>query len=160
MLKLVGVCILLFTSVLICRELVEYRRRRLALCEELLRFVSFLRVQIGCFLRPVPEVASGFHSDEFMACGFLFDVGEGDLGQAFLSSDAPSLAGEKCARVMGSLLSSLGSGYLDDEIKLIDVHRAELAEVVEQERVEAVRHGRLIRTITAASSLGLVILIT
>ena len=159
MLKLVGICILLFTSILISRELVTRRRRRLLVCEELLRFVSFLRLQIGCFLRPVPEVVSEFRSDELSACGFLPVANGVDIDSAFLSSAAPSIVGKECTRIIDSLFSSVGSGYLEDELKLIDAHQAQLSELVERERAETVRQVRLIRTLTGSASLGLVIFI-
>lgn len=159
MLKLVGICILLFTSILISRELVARRRRRLFVCEELLRFVSFLRLQIGCFLRPVPEAVSEFHSDELSACGFLPVANGVDIDAAFFSSAAPSIVGKECTRIIDSLFSSLGKGYLDNEIKLIDTHYERLCELVEGERTEAVRQARLIRTLTASASLGLIIFI-
>ena len=159
MLKLVGICILLFTSMLVSRELVAARRQRLALCEELLRFVSFLRLQIGCFLRPMAEVAREFRSDSLCACGFLCEGDFDDLGRSFSSSDAPKIVGKECTRIAESLFSSLGSGYLDDEIGLIDAHRAELAALVDAERTEAARQIRLIRTLTASASVGLIILI-
>lgn len=159
MLKLVGICILLFASILISHELVRQRRRRLTLCEELLRFVGFLRLQIGCFLRPVPEVVADFHSDELCACGFLPPVDGANLERAFSSSDAPRIVGAECSRIAESLFSALGTGYLEDEIKLIDAHRAQLSELVEAERVEAVRRVRLVRTLTASASIGLIILI-
>ena len=158
MLKLVGICILLFTSILISRELTLRCRRRLALYEELLRFVSFLRLQIGCFLRPVPEVVAIFHSDEFCTCGF-FPITSDDVEGAFSSSEAPRIVGDKCAGIMRSLFSSLGSGYLDDEVKLIDTHRTQLSVLVDKEREETVRRVRLVRTLTASISLGLIILI-
>ena len=159
MLKLVGICILLFTSVLISHELVAARRRRLLLCEELLRFVSFLRLQIGCFLRPTAEVAREFRSDSLSACGFLSGGCGEDLGRSFSSSGAPEIVGKECTRIVESLFASLGSGYLDDEIGLIDAHRAELSALVDAERTEAARQIRLIRTLTASASVGLIILI-
>lgn len=159
MLKLIGICILLFTSILISRELVTRRQRRLRVCEELLRFVSFLRLQIGCFLRPVPEAVSEFHSDELSRCGFLPVNSGTDIAVAFSSSAAPSIVGGECTRIMDSLFSSLGKGYLDNEIKLIDTHHGRLCELVEGERAEAVRQARLIRTLTASASLGLIIFI-
>ncbi len=159
MMKLVGICILLFTSMLISRELVSRRRHRLALCEELLRFVSFLRLQIGCFLRPIPEVVASFRSDELSKCGFLSPGGDADLAARFSSSGLPEIVGAECSQIMASLFSSLGSGYLEDEIKLIDVHRAQLSELVDRERAETERQVRLIRTLTGSASLGLVIFI-
>ena len=159
MLKLIGICILLFTSMLISAELVSRRRRRLRLCEELLRLVSFLRLQIGCFLRPIPEVLAAFQSDELDGCGFLSREGNGDLVASFLSSGVPELVGDECSRIIESLFSSVGSGYLEDELKLIDAHRAQLSELVERERSETLRQVRLIRTLTGSASLGLVIFI-
>lgn len=159
MLKLIGICILLFTSILICRELIAIRQRRLLLCEELLRLVSYLRLQIGCFLRPLSEVVAGFDSEALSECGFL-PPGEGvDLRRALCESEVPGLVGEECARIIDSLLSSLGSGYLDDEVKLLDTYRAQLSEVVEKRRIDTAKEMRLIRTLTATASLGFVILI-
>ena len=159
MLKLIGICILLFTSILISRELVAARRHRLEVCEELLRFVCFLRVQIGCFLRPTADVVVNFSSDSLAACGFPSRGGALDPCRDFASSDVPRIVGKECSRIIESLLSSLGSGYLEDEMGLIDAHRAELSALVEGERAEAARQVRLIRTLTASATLGLVILI-
>ncbi|MBO5945612.1 MAG: hypothetical protein J6Q69_03290 [Clostridia bacterium] len=159
MLKLIGICILLFTSILISRELVARRRRALLLCEELLRLVSYLRLQIGCFLRPLSEAVSGFESAALSEGGFL-PIGDGvDLGRAFRESEVAGEVGDECARIIDSLLFSLGSGYLDDEVKLLEAHRTQLCQVVEARRIDTVKQTRLIRTLTATVSLGFVILI-
>ena len=159
MLKLLGICILLFTSILLSRELVAARRKGLLVCEELLRLVSYLRLQIGCFLRPLSEASAGFDSAVLLESGFL-PLGEGrDVRRAFSESGVAGVVGEECARILDSLFFSLGNGYLDDEVKLLDTHRAQLCELVEKRRIDTVRQVRLIRTLTASASLGFVILI-
>lgn len=159
MLKLVGICILLFTSILVSRELVSRRKRRLLVYEELLRFVAFLRLQIGCFLRPIPEVVADFRSDELERCGFLTSDDGAGIAARFASSALPGIVGEDCSRVVDSLFSSIGSGYLEDEIRLIDVHKEQLSQLVERERDETARQVRLIKTLAASASLGLVIFV-
>ncbi len=159
MLKLLGVCILLFTSILISHELVGARRKSFLLCEELLRLVSYLRLQIGCFLRPLSEAVADFDSQPLAECGFL-PLGEGaDLRRAFCESKLPGAVGEECARIVDSLFSSLGNGYLEDEVNLLDTHRAQLGAAVETRRIDMVKETRLIRTLTVTASLGFIILI-
>ena len=159
MLKLLGICILLFTSILISGELADRRRKSLLLCEELLRLVSYLRLQIGCFLRSPSDAVAGFNSKPLSEYDFLPLDDGADLRRGFCESRVPGAVGGECTRIVDSLFSSLGSGYLDDEVKLLDTHRAQLCEVVEARRIDTGRQVRLIRTLTATVSLGFVILI-
>ena len=110
-------------------------------------------------MRPVHEAAHSFDSDELSECGFLPIREAGDIRRAFYDSHAPEMLGQECTRVLDSLFSSLGTGYLEDEVRLIDLHRSQLAELVDRERAEADRQVKLIRTLTASAALGVIILI-
>ena len=83
MLKLIGICAMAAGTLLVCRELAEKRKQRLLLCEEFYRFVSHIRLQISCFLRPASELAQGFQSELLSEIGFLPSIAEEGIYSAF-----------------------------------------------------------------------------
>ena len=159
MLKLIGVCAMAAGTLMVCRELTEKRKERLLLCEEFYRFVSHIRLQISCFLRPTSELADGFSSEILSKIGFLPLIAEKGIFGAFESvKDKISLSEEE-KRALGGLFSSLGSGYMENEISKIDAYGRELYRFLEEEREELPRRSRLVNTLLTAASLGIIILL-
>lgn len=157
MLKLIGASALSAGALLICRELGKRRAERLLLCEEFYRFVSHIRLQISCYLRPAAELAEGFDSELLTRVGFLPLIKECGICSAFLNvRDRLSLSEEE-KRVLGGLFSSIGTGYMENEIKKIDAYSAELYRFLENERAELPKETRLTNTLFAAASLGIII---
>lgn len=160
MIKIFGICILLFAFFLATSDLTKRRSRRLLILEELLRFCTHARVQISCFLRPPSELWVGFESVPLSECGFLGSLKE-QKGLSAAYSEIPDALRPRgeADRILRSLFSSVGTGYLKDELELLDTHVAELSAIVERQRHESPKEARLIRTIGAAISLGFVIFI-
>ena len=128
--------------------------------EELFRFVLHIRVQISCFLRPPSELARGFCSLLLEESGFLSDIGGGmNILQAFNKLALRENISEEGERALRDLFSSMGKGYLEDEIRLIDSALSVLSPLVEKERSGALRDSRLISTLSASFALGVIILL-
>lgn len=159
MLKLIGVCAMAAGTLLVCRELADKRKKRLFLCEEFYRFVSHIRLQISCFLRPVSELAEGFRSDILSEIGFLPSIAEQGIFGAFESVCERISLSEEEKRILGGLFSSLGTGYMENEIKQIDAYSAELYRLLENERADLPKRSRLVNTLLTAASLGIIILL-
>jgi len=158
MLKIIGICILIFTFCLVARELIMLRRRRLLALEELHRFLSFAKVRIECYLCKISEIARDFKSPTLQKSGFLSALSDGcGAAHAFRTAFSPTTLGERGYRVLDELFLSLGEGYLDGELVRIDAAVSELSELVAMERAEASRGARLVRTLCAALSLGVLI---
>ncbi len=159
MLKLIGVCAMAAGTLLVSRELAEKRKERLLLCEEFYRFVSHIRLQISCFLRPANELAEGFQSELLSKIGFLASIAEQGVYNAFEDVREKLLLSEDEKRVLGGLFSSLGTGYMENEIKQIDAYGAELYRLLEKERADLPKRSRLVNTLLGAASLGIIILL-
>ena len=156
--KFIGICTLLFTFALVSRELVARRRRRALVYEDCYRFIQHVRLQVGCYLKPVSEVASGFESSLLYDTGFLSCVKEGvSPREALEASSLRRDLGEEGYRVLFYMFSALGGGYMDDEVKLIDECASSFLNLLERERSEAPRGLRLIRTLCGAAALGIII---
>ena len=159
MLKLAGICAMAAGTLLVCQHLGEKRKERLLLCEEFYRFVSHIKLQISCFRRPINELADGFRSDILTDIGFLSAIKESGILGAFESvRDKISLSEEE-KRVLAALFSSLGTGYMENEIQQLDAHGGELYRLLEKERAELTRQSRLVNTLLTAASLGVIILL-
>ncbi len=157
--KIAGICILIFTFCAIAREQCERRKKRGELLCELSRFVSFLRLQIGCYLRPVRELVESFVSPcEELTSMIKRIVGGESLSAAFADSFTERMLGKEGYSQLESLFSSLGSGYLENELRLIDSHASALEDLLAAEKVEGQRGVKLVRTLCVAASVGALIL--
>jgi hypothetical protein len=134
--------------------------RGLSVMEEMHRFLKHMRMQIACFLRPQAELTVGFSSASLDAVGFLPAVREcGSLLRAYRECrGAIAPTGEE-DRVLSLLFSAIGGGYLEEELRLIDGYVAEFAALVEARRQEAPKRRRLIKTLCATATAGILILI-
>ena len=160
MISIIGIVVVFLGGVLLARELSASRRSRLHLCEEFYRFLVHIRTQIGCFLRTPCEIAESFRGEELSKIGFLklISQGEGFLVAFEVSKSGKYLSAEQ-SRILSELFSSLGGGYLQDEIKLIDGYTVEFFASLEKERKECSRDLKLISTLSCSGTLGIIILL-
>ena len=159
MIKMIGSALVLVGAAIVGGEIRASRRAKLALREELYRFLLHIRLQISCFLRPPCEMCIGFESKELRETKFLDELasGEGLLG-AFSASRLSELLSDEEGRVICELFSSLGGGYVEDEIKILDAYTEKFLECLEAERRKYSRDVRLVRTLSASGALGVIIL--
>ncbi len=160
MIKFIGITIILSASLLLRAELSRARRRRLLICEELYRFVLHIRHRISCFLAPPSELCEGFESDVLSECGFLESMKFGESpASGFEKSRISNSLNAQEARVLQALFSGIGCGYMEDEIKHIDMKSSEFLELLVSERAATERDVKLIGTLTVTFTLGAVILL-
>ncbi|MBQ8689510.1 MAG: hypothetical protein IJ515_04015 [Clostridia bacterium] len=160
MIKAAGICILIFTLLYISSETVRKKNDALLLCEEFYRFLSHMRLQISCYLRPADELYLGFESKALDDIGFIGALKDGcSIGEAYKKAARKISLPTEVDRVLLSLFSSLGGSYLEEEIKLIDSHREELSVLLEREREESPKRAKMIRTLSVAISLGIIIFV-
>lgn len=160
MLKIIGICILIFTICYISKTLSDKRRRALSVYEELSRFLHFVKRSIGCYLMPLRDIAVGFDSELLDSYGFLALIRDGACGiDALEKSGLCGVLDAESSRLLSTFFSSFGSGYLDEELRLVSSVLEELDEKVAFERRRTPERVRLFGTLGAAASLALLILI-
>ena len=158
--KYVGILCVLLAAFLVSGE---YRRRvkkRVSECREFLAFLSHMRVQVGCFLKPAKQLGEGFESESLTDAGFIQALATSDsIGQAFsLCEPRLSLSCEE-KEVLSLFFSSFGEGYLDGQIKLIDATHARMESLYASLASESVKNTRLVAAISVTAAIGLIIFV-
>lgn len=145
---------------LLSREYARYIGKRAVQCEEFLSFIAYMRIQVGCFLRPARELAAGFHSRELERIGFLGAVNEGvSLFEAYKSTEDSLVLSKEEREVLRTLFSSLEECYLDDGIRIIDSSYKEMEKLCRKIRDERPKNVKLAATLSVTASVGFLILV-
>ena len=158
--KYIGIFAVLLATAAGAREYSRVRKKHLAECRDFLAFVSHLRIQLGCFLRTPRELASSLSSPALVECGFLGALGDGAdfLGAFKLARPKLSLSREEC-EVLEMLFSSLGEGYLENGIKIIDASYSRLEPLYRELSANCQKSIKLASALSVTGALGFLILV-
>ncbi len=159
MLKIIGICILLFAMFCIFYTQRQRERRRLILCEQLSLLLHFVRRMVGCYLKPLPEIIPLYHTDEPEIKALAERISKGE--DVYSAADSVLLAekaGDGASRIFCDYIDGFGKGYLSDELSRTDNAIAELDKLLAEEREMTPKRLRLLSTLCVASSLGMLIL--
>ena len=157
--KLVGM-VMIFVSALAF----SYNRnvgisKRERVLTELFRLIEHIKLEIGCYLRPIREIAENFESNELSDNGFLSDMVTKGPHKAYRILSERIFLGEGAHRVLERFFSTLGMGYANDEMRLIDTTLKELGEMLRLEAENAPKAKKLSLTLSFSGALALIILL-
>ena len=158
--KYLGIFAVLLSAMAGAREFSRNKKKHACESRDFLAFISHLRVQVGCFLRTPCELVENFSSEALKACGFLDSLAEGtDFLLAFeLASPHLSISREE-SEILRTLFSSLGEGYLESGIKIIDASYARLEPLYREISGECQKSARLASALSVTGALGFLILV-
>lgn len=159
-LKTVGIGVILIAAVLLRSHLVEGRKRRLSLCEELYGFLLHARTRISCYLEPPSRLHIGVESRLLYECGFLSAL---EAGQPLLTAlDGSSLKRELTDEEYAAareVISYIGTGYLKEQIELLDGGIDRFSALLLNEKDSLSRDVKLINTLSASLAVGIAIVL-
>ena len=138
----------------------KHTKKRLLEYEGFLSFIYHVRLQMSCYLKPTRRLAEGFYSKPLADSGFLEYIGECEnIYEAYKRAESRlSLSKDERELLLG-LFSSLGDGYLNDELKVIDAYRSRLEEGFSQLKRDAPKNSKLISTLSVTAAVGFLILV-
>lgn len=153
-----ALCVLVaLCSILLSGELRGYKQKSLLISEELYALVLHVKRQVGCYLRPIAELLKDYSSPTLEGVGFLPMAKERGLLTALRECEGLRISDEE-RRLLLSLFSSLGAGYVKDEVKLIEDCAAELYKLLLLRRSQIPKDIKLINTLCVSGALGILIL--
>ena len=158
MLKYLGLIMIALAGILVSREYEEKEKKRLFELREIIRLGEHIKRKISCFLAPKSDWLSGFKSDSAPISEFLSLSLKSSLSESFSSIKNRLSMGDE-ADIVERLFSSLGKGYKDGEIELLDIALAELCDVEKRLSQEALKNIKTVKVLAAAIALGLIILL-
>lgn len=156
MLKIIGICILLFTLVHFVGRVADTVRARVETLREIGELLIRIRKDVGCYLLPLSDILSTYSSPRLSECGFLNRLLTG-------LDPAPSLVGkyrvpDGAKRIVSDLFTSFGEGYADDVIRSLDQASAEISKILAKEDGEAKKRIKLYSVLSSAAGIGALIL--
>ena len=157
--KVLGMILIVVSAIVLSLEKNVASERRLFVLEEIYRFIERIRLDVKCYLKPISEIAADFSSDVLSKTGFLSDVGEKGAHAAYRSLSEKICFMPKEKRIMEKFFSALGTGYADEEIKLIEVTLSELSDVLKAQRENLPKEKKLSCTLSCAGAMALIILL-
>lgn len=156
--RYLGMTLIFLAAFGISRALTRNAEKRLSEAEGYLAFLSFLQGELTRYARPVNEWSRLFSDGTLEESGFLPHLrAHGDLCAAFTAS--ATRLGEEEKKLLSSLFSAFGRGYREEVLASLAATRAALSETVGREREELPKTLRVVRTLSAAGALALVILL-
>ena len=158
LIKIVGICILIFTIARWVTLACQRRKRRLALHEELSRLLHFIKRNLECYLMPLGRIAENFESELLFECGFLEKLRGSDASSALRECGIYNELEPSAARLLEGFFGTFGRGYFDQERRVVDSVCAEFDALLSDLRMRTPQKTRLFGTIGAAASLALLIL--
>ncbi len=157
--KYIGFLILFSAAFAAVRSYSENERNKLMECRGFLELFRYMRLRMSCFMSSPAEAASGFSSDALLRIGFLSKLSEckSMLLSYRYSEDKLSLDPSE-RKVIEKYLESSGSGYLDDELRLIDEAIGSLTASESSLSSEVPKRVRVASILLACSAAGVFIL--
>ena len=158
--KYIGILSVLFAAACGVREFSRIKKKHLSECRDFLEFISHLRIQLGCFLRTPREIASSFSSKPLLDAGFLGALGEGaDFITAFDRSVPHLSLSRQEEEILRTLFSSIGEGYLEEGVKIIDSSYSRLEPIYRRLSAECQKSIKLASALSVTGALGFLILV-
>lgn len=151
---------MLISSVLISREYSRYMRKRFSECQGFLSFMTHIRIQVGCFLRPVRELAAGFTSKPLSECGFIDALKDSEnIYEAYKKSEARLSLSPQERGVLENLFSLFGEGYLEEGVRLIDESKERMEALCADLSKKCEKNIRLVTVVSVTAALGFFIIV-
>ena len=158
--KYAGILLVLAAAVITSREFSKYMKKRLAELKDFLSFVAHMRIQVGCFLRPVKELGEGFSSPALEKAGFLDSLAEADcIFDAYKKCEGNLSLSDEEKETLCTLFSSFGEGYLEDGMKLIDACYLGMERHYLKFCEEKTKNTRLVTALSVTAALGTIIFV-
>ena len=158
--KYIGILLVLAAAVFVSRDYTNYINKRSVECKDFLAFIAHMRIQVGCFLRPVKMLGEGFTSSALEKAGFISALSDSDCILDAYKKCEPnlSLSAEEKA-LLDNFFSSFGEGYLDDGLKLIESSYSGMERLYKNLCEEKAKNLKLVTALAVTFALGIIIFV-
>ena len=157
--KIFGIALILLSAFVFAREKNRAAERRITVLEEIFRLADAMKLEIGCYLRPIGEIVASFSSPQLSECGFISDFLSLGAYEAYLRLESRLSFGEEEKKLLSAFFARVGKGYAEDEIKLIETFLTQLSLILKKEREKLPKEKKLSATLSCAAALAVIILL-
>lgn len=158
MLRLIGAAALLLLSLYVGASLAAIEKKRLRQIEGFLLFIRYIREQISCFRRPLPDIYGGFQNGALADAGFLTALADGDFSVALSSAREGLLLEEEELKLLDAFAAGVGRSFEEEQKTLCAYTERELEKALVRQREETPKRIRVLRTLCAVFG-GMVVIL-
>ncbi len=159
MLRLIGAAALLLLSLYTGSSLAEMEKKRLRQTEGFLLLVRYIREQISCFRRPLPDIYRDFQSEPLRNAGFLPALAKGDFAAALAAAKDGLYLEEEEIGLLYAFAQSVGQSFEEEQKALCAYTERELEKALARRKEETPKRVRVLRTLSAVFGGMIVILL-
>ncbi|MBQ7363033.1 MAG: hypothetical protein IJW48_05830 [Clostridia bacterium] len=160
MIRLIGILLVLSSSVLLGRVYTAESERRVLELSALIDFLRYAKDRVNCYLEPLAAIAEGYTDTVLERSGFLGELREGRvLSVAFGSASDKLSLPEDTKGVVLSALSSLDGSYKDGLVSGLDLLISSLNGIYATLERETRGRARVVRITAISAGLGLSIML-
>lgn len=152
--------LILFVSRTLASEYKKYTEKKLALTEGFLSLLSFIKNELSCRARPVPDWAFEFENAALSEVGFTKTLSESESLSFAFSSCVPcaSMLPGEASRLLEGYFSAFGRSYRDEEEASASKTYDELDRILVGARSDLEKSVRAVRVLCYAAALGVIVL--
>ena len=159
-LKWVGALLVAAAIVFASREYSRYAKRRISECESFLSLLRHVKGEINRFLSTPSAIFKSYSDENLERVGFLALQREGkSLYECFEGCRCRLSIPERIKDKLSRFFYGFGENYKDGEISRTEYYIDEIEPLLREEWEALPDRIKLVRTLAAAISLGLIILV-
>ncbi len=159
MLQLIGAIGVMALSAYLAFSFSKMEGKRVRQIEGFLLLIRHIRAEIACFRTPVADIYAGFSHAALAECGFLESLRERGFSAALAAGQGELYLEEEEMATLSAFGEGVGRSYSGEQIALCDYTIGELEKALSRRREEAPKRARVLRTLSIAGGLMLVILL-
>lgn len=156
MLKYLGLALILLGAVIPAVQYGRYLSKRRAELDAFIELLKCMRDEIATYMRPVPQIAANISEEIKSATGFSF-AADKDIFSEYEIRERSLNVGRSAKEILRDVLSHLGESDRDTELARIDSAIKGLCAFREADTAEGNKNLSVVRVISAAAGLLVVI---
>lgn len=158
--KLAGSVILVAASIVYGRKKVLDERRKLRETEVLCDLVKHVGESIEHTLKPLPEIFRYYHNEVLEECGFLQEIRESGLRQAWESrSEGMTGVDDNVNQQFSVFCREIGRGYRNEEVELCNLTLKRLQDECARLRNDSKNKEKLYKTIPPLMAMSVALML-
>lgn len=158
--RYIGILLIFATALWLDHSYLSFRRRRLAVLEGIVNFLSFLQTELSVSPAPLAQIAKKFTHPALQSCGFLQALSQqGDLVCALDTLRFAFAPGSREWHLLEDFAYAFGKGYRAGEITRTDACVRALTECADTARSTLAKDEKMVHTLCASCSAGIVLLL-
>ncbi|MBQ8372342.1 MAG: hypothetical protein IJX38_05360 [Clostridia bacterium] len=159
-LKLVAIVMIMGVAIVCRGAYVKFISRSLEEYRGFILYLEHIEGRIGCYLEHGDSLYEGFSNEALSRCGFLGALRDGKSHkEAFGIAEHELAMDADGKRVLGDFFRSLGTGYLERELRALELTLERLRQAEKKQDEELIKRVKVASAVCICTALGIVLLI-